>query len=94
MQTPVMRMDDAARGKVLYMSKGGAARGGDDDQAGVGPARPGRTDERVRNQPTGTADIVAAFVDEVEAQVDQHIAQPHTDHLAVHTRQVIASLSG
>lgn len=45
-----------------------------------------------RGQPAVAAEILAAFVREVEAQAGKHIASPHAEHLAMHARMVIEAL--
>lgn len=45
-----------------------------------------------RGEPDVAANILAAFVSEVQAQSGQHIATEHAGHMAMHAEQVIDAL--
>ena len=45
-----------------------------------------------RGQPDVAANILEAFISEVQAQSGQHIAAEHAEHMAMHAEQVIDAL--
>ena len=45
-----------------------------------------------RGQPKVAIQLLQAFIQEVEAQTNVHIAQPHAGHLVMHAEMVIADL--
>ena len=47
-----------------------------------------------RGQPAVAINVLEAFVAEVTAQADNHIAEPHADHLIMHARLVLQALEG
>lgn len=46
-----------------------------------------------RDQPAVAVNILAAFVNQLEAQDGQHIVAPHAGHLQMHAQMVIDALS-
>ena len=45
-------------------------------------------------QPRVAIQLLQAFIQEVEAQANVHIAQPHASHLVMHAQMVMSALGG